>query len=138
MSYTDFRLLEVRTIGSDHKGIFAITWIPNGALLGFFDGRATVVDLAVDADLLNDFFWRQSVHLKRDGDRLLCYVPAEEPDGIDFLNHSCKPNAKVVDQLFVYAAREISPDEEIVADYRTFNLIAQGIPCWCEEAKCVI
>ena len=140
MSYSDFALIEVRVLGPDHKGIFARTRIPAGTLLGFFDGRAAVADLGEDGRgaQLDDFFWRQSVHLRRTGNTLLYLIPTEEPDGVDYLNHSCRPNARVEDQLYVHALRDIEPGEEITADYRTFNLVSQEIPCWCDEPKCVI
>ena len=140
MSYSNFRLLEVRDIAPDHRAIFAIADIPQGTMLGFFDGRAAVADLGADGRGagLDDFFWRQSVHLRRDGNTLYYLIPFEPPDGVDYLNHSCRPNARVEQQLYVYADRVIEKGEEITADYRTFNLVSQEIPCWCPEPKCVI
>jgi len=137
MSYTDFEFVEVRAISDDHKAIHAKRTIPAGTFLGFFDGKAMLVDLD-RPDELDDYWWRQSVHLKLFGRKLACFLPMEEPDGIDYLNHSCRPNARVVDQLYVYAEREIAPGEEITADYRTFNLVPQGIRCWCPEPLCEI
>ena len=46
--------------------------------------------------------------------------------------------ARVEDQLYVYADRDIEPGEEITADYRTFNLVPEGKRCWCENPQCVI
>lgn len=140
MSYSDFRLVEVRDMGPDHRGLFAAANIPAGSLLGFFDGRAAVADLGADGrgSGLDDFFWRQSVHLMREGNTLYYLIPFEEPTGIDYLNHSCRPNAAVRQQLYVYAISEIDKGAEITADYRTFNLVSQEIPCWCPEPNCVI
>jgi hypothetical protein len=137
MSFTNFDLIEVREIRPDHKAIYAKEPIQKGALLGFFDGKAVMVDLD-RRDELEDYWWRQSVHLKREGSKLLCLLPAWEPEGVDYLNHSCRPNARVEQQLYVYAERDIAPGEEITADYRTFNLVPQNIRCWCAEPKCVI
>ena len=94
--------------------------------------------LKASKDELEDYWWRQSVHLRREGDMLLCLLPMWEPEGVDYLNHSCKPNARVEAQLYVYADREIGPGEEITADYRTFNLVPEGKMCWCAEPKCTI
>jgi uncharacterized protein len=140
MSYSDDALLEVRQIGPDHHALYARAPIKAGAFLGFFDGKACVADLGADGKGagLDDFFWRQSVHLRRVGNTLLYLIPTETPDGIDYLNHSCKPNAKVEDQLYVYALTDIAPGAEVTADYRTFNLVEQGISCWCAEPKCRI
>jgi len=137
MSFTNFDLVEVREIRPDHKAIYAKGAIQSGALLGFFDGKAIMVDLDRQ-DELEDYWWRQSVHLRRDGSKLLCLLPTWEPEGVDYLNHSCRPNARVEQQLYVYAERDIAPGEEITADYRTFNLVPQNIRCWCEEPRCVI
>ena len=137
MSYTNFDFLEVRTISEDHKAIYATAPIPKDSLIGFFDGKSVMVDLA-DKDSLDDYWWRQSVHLKLEGSKLLCLLPMWEPEGVDYLNHSCRPNARVEDQLYVYATRDIRPGEEITADYRTFNLVPEGKRCWCAEPQCVI
>ena len=137
MSYSNFDLLEVRAISDDHKAIYARSKIPADTLLGFFDGKSVMVDLA-DKSALDDYWWRQSVHLKLEGSKLLCLLPMWEPEGVDYLNHSCKPNARVEGQLYVYADRDIVPGEEITADYRTFNLVPEGKLCWCEQPKCTI
>ena len=137
MSYSNFDFLEVWAISDDHKAIYARETIPAGTLLGFFDGKSVMVDLA-KKDALDDYWWRQSVHLKLEGTKLLCLLPMWEPEGVDYLNHSCKPNARVEGQLYVYADREIGPGEEITADYRTFNLVPEGKMCWCEQPKCMI
>jgi hypothetical protein len=137
MSYTNFDLIEVRSIRPDHKAIYARETIPRDTLLGFFDGKSIVVDLDRREEL-EDYWWRQSVHLRLEGSKLLCLLPMWEPEGVDYLNHSCRPNARVEEQLYVYADRDIAPGEEITADYRTFNLVPQGIRCWCENPQCVI
>jgi hypothetical protein len=137
MSYTNYDYLEVRAIRPDHSAIFAHKPVPKNTLLGHFDGKAIVVDLD-RKDELDDYWWRQSVHLKLEGSLLYCLLPLWEPEGIDYLNHNCKPNARVEDQLYVYADRDIEAGEEITADYRTFNLVPQGIRCWCPEPLCVI
>jgi uncharacterized protein len=137
MSYTNFDLIEVRSVRPDHKAIFARKPIRRDTLLGHFDGKAVAVDLS-RRDHFDDYWWRQSVHLKIEGSILYCLLPLWEPEGVDYLNHSCKPNARVEQQLYVYADRNIEQGEEITADYRTFNLVSQGIRCWCSEPLCVI
>ncbi len=138
MSYSNFEVIEVRSIRPDHKAIFATRPVKKDTLLGFFDGKSILVDLD-RTDQLDDYWWRQSVHLKRDGSKLLCLLPMWEPEGVDYLNHSCRPNARVEGQLYVYADRDIAPGEEITADYRTFNLVPEGKTCWCDtETPCHI
>lgn len=138
MSYSNFDFLEVRAISADHKAIYATKPIAKDELIGFFDGKSVMVDLA-DKSSLDDYWWRQSVHLKLEGTKLLCLLPTWEPEGVDYLNHSCQPNARVEQQLYVYASRDIAPGEEITADYRTFNLVPEGKQCWCQtENRCQI
>jgi len=137
MSYTNTQLVEVRGCRDEHKGVFAKARIGKDELIGFFDGKAVIVDLDRQ-DEFDSFWWRQSLHLRRDGSKLLCLLPQWEPDGVDFLNHSCRPTARVEDKLYVYADRDIDTGEEITVDYRTFNIIPEGIRCWCPEGHCVI
>jgi hypothetical protein len=138
VSYSNFDFMEVRPIGPDHKAIYATRRIAKDSLIGFFDGKSVLVDLA-DKSALDDYWWRQSVHLRLEGSKLLCLLPMWEPEGVDYLNHSCKANARVENQLYVYADRDIEPGEEITADYRTFNLVPEGKKCWCNtENRCEI
>lgn len=139
MSYTNTNLVEVRDCNFEHKGVYAKAKIRKDELIGFFDGRAIMADLN-RTDELDMFWWRQSVHLRRDGSNLLCLLPMWEPDGVDFLNHSCRSTARVEDKLYVYSNRDIEPGEEITVDYRTFNLVPEGITCWCngKEERCEI
>ena len=138
MSYSNFDLIEVRSIRPGHKAIYAAAHIAKDTLLGFFDGKSILVDLEA-RDGLDDYWWRQSVHLKLEGSKLLCLLPMWEPEGVDYLNHNCHPNARVEGQLYVYADRNIEPGEEITADYRTFNLVPEGKQCWCQtENRCEI
>lgn len=53
------------------------------------------------------------------------------------MNHSPSPNARVEQQLYVYADRAIAKGEEITADYRTFNLVSQEF-LLVRGPKCVI
>ena len=132
MSYTNSDMVEVRQC-SDHKALFARRDIAKDTLLGCFDGNAHLVNL----DGLRDDepggarFWEQSIHLERFGNSVLCLIPGEDLDGVDFLNHSCRGNVDVVDKLRVYSNRAIQQGEEITADYRSFDLVPRGIRCWC-------
>lgn len=133
MSYTNHDIVEVRQ-RDGQKGLFAKTAIAKDTLLGCFDGDAHLVNVnALDEDeQVAGRFWQQSIHLEIVGNAVLCLIPSGELDGVDFLNHACRANAKVVDRLRVYASRDIHAGEEILADYRTFDLISRGIRCWCD------
>src|SRR6202012_1816761 len=92
MSYTDMSYVEVRPIKEGHRGAFAKRAIPKGTLVGCFDGEARLVPLAEIRKKWDDHTWRQAVHLKIINDQLLYIIPVTDPIGIDYLNHSCKPN----------------------------------------------
>lgn len=50
-----------------------------------------------------------------------CYIDTVNTTLIKYINHSCKPNCYVADRdeesLFLCAAREIAPGEELTIDY---------------------
>lgn len=136
MSYTNTDIVEVRE-ANGQKGLFARQDIAENTLLGCFDGNAHLVNLEVDAGKgsCTELFWQQSIHLDRIGSSILCLIPAGELSGVDFLNHSCRGNANVVDKLRVYSKRHIQRDEEITADYRSFDIVPRGIQCWCDVSN---
>ena len=53
-----------------------------------------------------------------------------KPKGIDYLNHGCKPNARVEQQLYVHADGDIETGGKITAD--CLNFVSQGI----REPRC--
>ena len=54
-----------------------------------------------------------------------------------FINHSCDPNAGLVDDTCVVAIRQINPGEEICFDYSTTMLERLWeLDCFCASPKC--
>lgn len=59
----------------------------------------------------------------------------------DFLNHSCKPNSKIVKdkgKLYIYSIKDIEKGEEIFFDYSTI-LASDDVwtmKCKCREENC--
>ena len=49
-----------------------------------------------------------------------------------FINHSCEPNARVLNYLHVVAARKIAEGEEVTIDYAT----TEEDPNWSMECRC--
>ena len=63
------------------------------------------------------------------------YIDLEHP-GV-FLNHSCAPNAGVVDDTVVIALRDIAPGEEITFDYSTtMSEQFETMECLCGLPNC--
>lgn len=79
------------------------------------------------------------------GQRCICDVDAEWAidgsrggNGTQYVNHSCQPNSDLIvlcGQLFHYALRDITPGEEITADY-LYELGLEGTGCNCRTGSC--
>lgn len=53
-----------------------------------------------------------------------------------FVNHSCEPNTKVVDESSDIAIKDIKKGEEITSYYLTFFSTDETIRCNCKSEKC--
>ena len=53
-----------------------------------------------------------------------------------YLNHSCDPNAGIMNDRVVTALRPIEAGEEITVDYRLNALDGDSWPCSCGTAAC--
>lgn len=145
MSWTNEDLVEVLAV-SGESGLFARTDMAEGAVVGVFDGRADVFEV----DGRGEVDWRgqdggMSIHLKLAEGRLYAIMPAPGVPirGIDFINHSCRPNCRLgPGGLVVETARPVRRGEQLTIDYRAMDLVSLGKPCWCEgvdeRERCVI
>ncbi len=50
----------------------------------------------------------------------------------------CRRRCNIERTLVVRAKKSIPRGTELTWDYRETDIIPQGIPCWCEEPKCVL
>ena len=62
MSYTNEDFIEVRSISDDHQTIHAKATVPKDTLLGFFDGKAMLIDLDKQSEL--DDYWTLDANLE--------------------------------------------------------------------------
>jgi hypothetical protein len=61
-------------------------------------------------------------------------IPGAEPSGIDFINHSCRPNCRAdAGVLVVETTKPIGKGEQLTLNYHHMDLIKLGLPCWCED-----
>lgn len=145
MSWTNFDLVEILAIG-DEFGVFARQDIESGRVIGVFDG---VVDVfRVDTEGMVD--WRgqdggMSIHLKLSDNTLYAIMPSPHIpiSGIDFINHSCKPNCRAdAGVLVVETTTAVAKGEQLTLNYHQMDLIKLGRPCWCEdvtvENRCIL
>lgn len=140
MSLTNWDLLAVRTRPPAENGLFARVIIREGAFLGCFDGRATTFPASGrrPSAVLGQWDHKEVLQLHLNEECLVGLVPVDPFDGIDFANHSCKPNCRVIRGVILIAARDIDAGEEITFDYRTVDLVPEGIACWCKPSLCQI
>jgi hypothetical protein len=140
MTHTNWDCLEVRPISAAHKGLFATRAIAEGEVLGCFEGKIVAFDIGPDGKLVcdNGYRFNDAMQLKRSGNRLFALAEKGSASGIDLVNHSCRPNARIERGIVMVASRRIEAGEEITFDYHTTDLVPEGIRCWCPEPKCVI
>ncbi len=109
------------------KGVFAESTIPPNSEIFEIKGRfipGNIDDDVPEDVMLNSFRFDRNKYIDSTGTQAY------------FLNHSCKPNAKVVKKrggLFLYSLEQINKGEEIFFDYST--TIADD-DAWEMECRC--
>lgn len=136
LTYTNWSLVAEMQLPNGGRGAVARCNIEAGRLLGVFQGdlvRITIRDnrLAEPEKHIN------LVQVARDGNYLFGFI-RDERTGIGLINHSCRPNVRIENQIVVVTDRPIRAGEALTADYRLWDLVPEGIPCWCDDPKCVI
>ena len=118
------------------KGTFAKKEISKGERLLVFGGY--VMSLKDEANLPKNF---NDNGAQITEDYSLCVLHKKDLGGINFINHSCNPNAGFNGQIFLVAMKNIKRGEEIVFDYAmTLYSSKKSKPykmeCWCGSKKC--
>ena len=141
MSWSSSELVEVRTNPNGERGVFSKIDIKKDAVVAVFDGRAVTLPIRDDGSVdYGEENPHMLIHLAV-ADRTLFALGPVTPDdigGVDYMNHSCEPNCYVERALVVRAKNDIPRGTELTWDYRETDLIPQGIPCWCDDPKCVL
>lgn len=125
--------LEVRSTPSGKRGMFSTNKIDKDERLAVFGGtvitRKQVLQLSKESIpcvlQISDDLWITS------GSNTL------EP--IDYINHSCNPNAGMRGHIFLVAMRDIEPNEEVTFDYAMVVSEWIGmdpISCDCGSSEC--
>lgn len=135
MSWTDHDLVQVSSVAGE-SGVFARRDIAAGTVVGVFDGVADVFD--VDEDGVVD--WRgqdgaMSIHLKLQAGKLFAIMPqrAVPISGIDYINHSCRPNCDLSAGVMVVQTNQpVRAGEQLTVNYHHMDLLKMGRPCWCD------
>ena len=129
-SYLSPKLEARRNPGKGGDGVFARQEIASGELLAVWDGIIVPYERLIR---LPRAVRQHSVQVEES----LYQAPNRAPEPVDYINHSCNPNAGMSGQIAVVAMREIAPGEEICIDYA----MVDGSPydefeCHCGEPEC--
>jgi SET domain len=134
VSYTDWTFVEEYVDPGLGRGIRATRGIPAGTVVGIYDGRLTAFELA-NGKLIDPAMHKRIVQVAVVGDVLFGLLN-EKVSGIDYINHSCKANIVAKDRIVLVAASDVAVGEALTLDYRVWDLIPEGIACWCEPSLC--
>lgn len=106
------------------RGVFARVPIEQGETIFFVAGK--LIDFEASRTPGGEY----SIQI---GEKI--YVDPISPSR--FLNHSCQPNAGLVDDIRLIALRQIVPNEEICFDYSTSMLERHWeLDCLCGSENC--
>ncbi len=119
--------LEVRESSLGGKGVFTCEKITVGELLAVFGGCVMPA-----SDEIGD--WSIQV----DENLVIGHPPGTDAkdDPINFLNHSCEPNAGIKGQIMLVAMRTIDGGEEITFDYAMVLHPSTGCTPYRMECRC--
>jgi SET domain-containing protein len=131
------RRIAVRLSPVHGRGLFARTRIEEGARIIEYKGRRIAWESVEDVDHSHTFLFGLENGLVVDG--------AQDGNSARWINHSCAPNAEVVqegDRLFVVALRSIEPGTELHIDYnlqvdgRKTRALKEFYACRCGAPVC--
>lgn len=136
MTYTNWDLVAEEKLPNGSLGAVARCDMSEGQLLGVFQGDLERLEIRnnrlVDAEKHINL-----VQIARDGNYLFGFIRSQRK-GIGCINHSCRPNVRIENQIVVIADRHIKKGEPLTADYRAWDLVPEGIRCWCPDPRCML
>lgn len=128
-----FKKLYVDISDISGQGLFAGEKIAKGEIILSFGGT-----LALQADRYSGKYM-SSTFVGISETVMLCETSDAEKDFSDYINHSCNPNAGMLDCLSVVAVRDINEHEEIVCDYAFWEANEKWVlkkTCNCGSSNC--
>lgn len=113
------------------RGVYAGENVPKDTLLIVFGGHVMTRDEEERLPLnIRD------AALQIDRNLVIGAKETSEIGIVDYVNHSCEPNAGIKGQISLYAMRDIKKGKEIRFDYGTILFRAEGAPKYILECKC--
>lgn len=140
MSYSNFELIEEVALPNGERGIRARKTIEANSIIGIYDGKTIPITTVNGKIAFGEVSHREIVQIALVSETLYGMVTPKNElwNGIDFINHSCKPNVYAKDRVILMAQRDISEGEPLTMDYRAWDLIPEGVLCWCDDPQCRI
>ena len=136
MAFTNHDCVREVSISATRKGLAARKRIERGTIIGIRDGR--IQAFALESGRLDKGGRSGSMVQIAIQDGQLFGLVDQEQSGIACINHSCDPNVLARDQIVLIAARDILEGEALTIDFRTWQLVPDGVPCSCAEPRCRI
>lgn len=140
MSYTNTSLIKDIRMNNGQMCAVSKSFIPAGTLLGVHGGNTVKFPIVNNRIVHDTIEHREIVQICINDNVMIGLVSPKDEiwSGIDFINHSCKPNVVARDRIIIYALTDIEEDQELTMDYRNWDLIPEGIQCWCKNKQCSI
>lgn len=140
MSYTNKTLINDIKMPNGEMSAVAKSFIPAGTLLGIHGGDVVEFPIVNNRIVHKTVEHKEIVQICINDNTLLGLVSPKDEiwSGIDFINHSCNPSVAARDRIVIYALTDIKEGQELTMDYREWDLIPEGIQCWCKNKQCSI
>ena len=128
-STTRNELVYVKETPGKGCGLFAKETIPAGKIIGMFDGIAKQISVS-NALNENREYWVEVCIV----DGILFYFDMldDKTEGVEYINHACKPNCQIDKFMLISTKDYIAADEELTLDYLEITRIPLGIKCMCQ------
>ncbi len=115
MSYSDWTFIEEHVDPLLGRGIKAARFIPEGTVIGIYDGRLNAFELR-GGRLVDPAMHKRIVQVAIVGDTLYGLLN-EHVSGIDYINHSCKANVVAKDRIVLVTSTDVEKGEALTLDY---------------------
>jgi hypothetical protein len=136
MSYTNWSYVEEYADSGSGRGIKAKNSIPAGTIIGIYDGKLESYELA-ENKMVEPELHKHIVQIMIHDNKLFGLRP-QNVAGIDFINHSCNANVVPQDRIVLVAANDIPAGQNLTLDYTKWDLVSEGIACWCQPSRCIL
>jgi SET domain-containing protein len=131
-SYISPKAIKGRQSLIEGRGLLAVAPIDAGEIVAIKGGH--IVDTAT-LKTLPERLQESDIQIA-DGFHLAALDEDEFEPVMLFLNHSCEPNVGFSGNIVLVAMRDISPGEELTADYALFDDYDGEMECRCQAGTC--